>query len=90
VRDLGDLSPVALFAVLAQRWAPCILGQREDRAAHLLGQIEPDEVADLGVAGRLAERERRAGRVGSQHDLGVQSATMSRGSCSSACSSAAI
>ena len=72
VGDLGDLRALALLAVLAQRGAPRIVGQREDRAAHLLGQIEPDQVADPGVARGLAELQRRAGRVGPQHDLGLQ------------------
>ena len=41
-----------------------MFGQREDRAAHLLGQIKADQETDPGVARGLAELERRAGRIG--------------------------
>jgi len=70
--DLGDLRAVTHFAVLTQRRSPRVLGQQQDRAPHLLGQIEPDQVVDPGIARGLAERERRASRVGAQHDLRVQ------------------
>src|SRR5215217_7898518 len=52
---------------LCQAGAPRVLGQRQDRAAHLLGQIEPDQVTDPGIARGLAEPERGAGGVGAQH-----------------------
>jgi hypothetical protein len=43
VGDLTDLAVLTLAAVLVEREDPCILGDREDRGANLLGQLVADE-----------------------------------------------
>jgi hypothetical protein len=69
VGDLGHPRALPGPAILADRRPPRRFGQREDRLADRLGEVEAHHEADARGAQLVAEFVRGAGAVGAHHDL---------------------